>query len=347
MAKFLMRPLAAATVVALSVPLTGCFPEGFSGLPLTDRSLSSESPEGIWMILTEENSTSPNADDATNPFLYQGMSRELVVVTANEDGIYEMTRCDSAWRKDFSVEATADGYEATFTETGSVDESGVTPQTLTDLTVTYGPNFRTLNAEGSRVTTPVGESTTLTVEGVKVSDSTDFATAPELTYEFSLDYTNLGTAGIQEDAVAECIAIAHGVETTEQTDDVWEFTQDVFTFFDTSDRQVQYYRFRQEVGEQVTNSLGATINTESVFTLYVNACAETEAACNDAAQWTETSSNTLAGVAFDINYEVVDNTYVINPLALTPWTAFLWPHDGDFMHANISVTIDDYQQFAD
>ncbi|MEK9713802.1 MAG: hypothetical protein VW258_14660, partial [Thalassolituus sp.] len=168
MSQLFKKGLVASTVVALTVPLTGCFPEGFTGLPLKNNRLSNESPEGIWMIVTEENASIPNADDSMNPFAYLGQSRELVVVTANADGVYELTRCDSNWRKDFTIEATVDGYEATLTETGSMDDSGVTPQTLTDLTVTYSSDFRSLTAEGSKVTTPVGETSTLTIEGVKV-----------------------------------------------------------------------------------------------------------------------------------------------------------------------------------
>ena len=347
MSQLFKKGLVASTVVALTVPLTGCFPEGFTGLPLKNNSLSNESPEGIWMIVTEENASIPNADDSMNPFAYLGQSRELVVVTANEDGIYELTRCDSNWRKDFTIEATVDGYEATLTETGTTDETGVTPQTLTDLTVTYSSDFRSLTAEGSKVTTPVGETSTLTIEGVKVSDSVDFNTAPELTYSFSLDYINLGNAGLIEEAAAECISIAHGVRTTEQTDDDWEFTQDVFTQYDNQENQIQYYRFNQNIGGVVTNSLGTIINTEETFTMWVNSCGDVDAnpACNAAASWTEESSTTIAGLSFDINYEVIDNTYVINPLALTPWTAFLWPHDGDVMHTQISATLDAYQQF--
>lgn len=347
MSNLLKRCVTTGAAIALAVPLTGCFPQGFDGLPFTNRSLDQGSPEGIWMILTTENSTQPNENDSMNPFAYEGKSRELVAITANADGVYELTRCDSGWRKDYNIVPTATGYEATLTEVGSVDETGVTPQTLTDLTVNYSSNFQTLEAQASRVTMPEGESTTLTIEGVKVSDSADFSNSDEVTFGFNLDFINLGTAGVQADAVAECVSIAHGVQTTESTDDVWEFTQDVFTFFDDQSRQVQYYRFNQNIDNVVTNSLGATINTDATFTLYVNSCTETEVDCNAAAEWIETSSNTIAGVSFDIDYQVVENTYVINPLALTPWTAFLWPHDGDFMHATVSATIDQYQQFED
>lgn len=347
MSNLLKRCLTTGAAIALAVPLTGCFPQGFDGLPFVNSSLDEASPEGIWMILTTENTTEPNESDSMNPFAYEAKSRELVAITANADGIYELTRCDSAWRNSYTIVPTATGYEATLTESGSADDMGVTPQTLTDLTVTYSDDFQTLDAQASRVTTPVGESTTLTIEGVKVSDSADFSNSEEVTLGFNLDFINLGTAGVQAESIAECVSIAHGVQTTEQEDDVWEFTQDVYTFFDDQSRQVQYYRFYQNIDSEVTTSLGATINTEATFTFYVNSCTETEVECNAAAEWTEASSNTIAGVSFDIDYQVVDNTYVINPLALTPWTAFLWPHDGDFMHANISATVNQYQQFED
>ena len=347
MLKLIKPALAPAIVAGVSLSLAGCFPQGFTGLPLVDRSLSSESPEGIWMIVTEENSSIPNTEDSMNPYSYTGMTREFVKVTANEQGVYELTRCDSEWRKDYEVTATETGYEASLTETGEMDESGVTVMTLTDLTVTFANNNRSLSAEGSRVTTPVGESTTLTLEGVKVSDSTSFEEAPELTSSYGLDYTNLGNAGVVDSAVANCIGIEYGEQLTEQGGDDFIYTENIYTFYDESDRQTQYYRFYQNSGDTVTESLGAIINTEEVFTLYVNACGNGETACSAAAEWTETSSNSIAGVSFDINYEVIDNTYVINPLALTPWTAFLWPHDGDFMHAQVSVTIDSYQQYED
>tara|TARA_B110000008_G_scaffold15892_1_gene14808 strand:+ start:810 stop:1892 length:1083 start_codon:yes stop_codon:yes gene_type:complete len=347
MSDLIKRCLTTGAAVALTVPLTGCFPQGFNGLPFVNSSLDETSPEGIWMLVTTENTTEPNESDSMNPFVYEAQSREMVAITANEEGVYEVTRCDSSWRNDYVIVPTANGYEATLTEVGSTDETGVTPQTLTDLTVTYSSNFQSLDAVASRVTTPVGESTTLTIEGVKVSDSADFNNSDEVTFGFNLDFINLGTAGVQAEAIAECVSIARGVQTTEQEDDVWEFTQDVYTFFDDQNRQVQYYRFNQNIDNVVTNSLGATISTDATFTLYVNSCTDTEVACNDAAQWIESSSNSIAGVSFDIDYQVVDNTYVINPLALTPWTAFLWPHDGDFMHANVSATIDQYQQFED
>jgi len=347
MSQIIKHGIAATAVIALSASLTGCFPQGYTGLPFANSSLSNETPEGIWMIISEENSSFPNADDSMNPFNYTGMTREFVKVTANEAGIYELTRCDGEWRKDFELTATATGYEASLTETGTTDETGVTPTTLTDLTVEFASNNRSLTAQGSRVTTPVGESTTLTLEGVKVSDSTSFADAPELTYSFNLDYTNLGNSGTVDTSIANCIGMEYGEQVTEQGDDGYIYTENIFTFYDEEDRQVQYYRFYQDNGDTVTESLGAIINTEPTFTIYVNACADNEPACSAAAQWTESSSNSIAGVSFDINYEVVDNTYVINPLALTPFTAFLWPHDGDFMNANISVTIDDYQQFED
>lgn len=347
MSSTLHRGLATAVIVGVSSSLAGCFPQGFTGLPLVDRSLSSESPEGIWMIVSEENTSFPNAEDSMNPYKYTGMTREFVKVIANEQGIYELTRCDSEWRQDYELTATETGYEASLTETGNADESGVTPTTLTDLTVVFASNNRSLTAEGSRVTTPVGESTTLTLEGVKVSDSTSFADAPELTYSFGLDYTNLGNSGVVDTAIANCIGLEYGEQVTEQGDDGFIYTENIFTFYDEEDRQVQYYRFYQNNGDTVTESLGAIINTEDVFTMYVNACSEGESACSEAAQWTETSSNSIAGISFDINYQVIDNTYVINPLALTPWTAFLWPHDGDFMNGSASVTIDSYQQFED
>jgi hypothetical protein len=76
--------------------------------------------------------------------------------------------------------------------------------------------------------------------------------------------------------------------------------------------------------------------------MYLHACsvgADEEAACEAAAEWTETSSASAEGITFDINFEVVNNDYVVNPLALTPFTAFLWPHDGDFMRTQLSVTL--------
>ena len=45
MLKLIKPALAPAAVAGLSLSLAGCFPQGFTGLPLVDRSLSAESPE--------------------------------------------------------------------------------------------------------------------------------------------------------------------------------------------------------------------------------------------------------------------------------------------------------------
>ena len=332
-------------LAVMGLSLTGCIEEGFDGLPYANTRLSNASPEGVWMLLNTENASLPNSADSMNPFNYSGQSREVVVITANDQGIYEMTRCDSDWRKPFTLTATSDGYEATLTETSNAGSDGVVYSTLTDLTVAYSSDNRSLTAEGSRVTMPYGEAATFTIEGVKISDATSLAEASELTYSYNFDYTHLGNAGTEADTIAQCIAVAHGVKTTEDTADQWELDQKQFIFFDQQSRQTQYYEFNQNIDGVLTHSLGAVINGEAVVTMYINSCQSTDAACNAAASWSESSYNSMAGVSFDINYGVVDNQYVINPIALTPWTAFLWPHDGDYMHTAVSISINSYDNF--
>ncbi|MCA6127444.1 hypothetical protein [Thalassolituus oleivorans] len=314
-------------------------PVDLSGLPAANSALSTTSPEGIWMLIATENSTLPNDADSMNPFNFTSTSRELVAISANTDGIYTVTRCESGWRDAYTLTATADGYTATLSETTAADSSGVSYTTDTNFTVAYSSDFQTLTVNGSAITTPVGENLTLAIEGVKVSDSTDFSAAPELTYTYNLDYTNLGTAGEQTSAIAQCIGVQTATKTTEQPNDVWQVDQSEYTFYNASNQQLQYYRFDQNIDGVITNTLGATINTAAVTTLYINTCNDTEPDCNAAANWTEAISNDATTVAFDVNYEVVNNDYVINPLALTPFTAFLWPHDGDFMHGAASVVI--------
>jgi hypothetical protein len=58
-----------------------------------------------------------------------------------------------------------------------------------------------------------------------------------------------------------------------------------------------------------------------------------------AAQWAEDVVVNDASVSFDVRFDVVDNTYVFNPMALIPFFSFLWPHDGDYFHSEIEAAV--------
>ena len=321
-----------------------------AALPEINTALATATPAGVWMILADEASTLPNSEDSMNPFIFEKHNRELVVIADNGDGIFTMSRCDTTWRDDYSLRATDTGYTATSSETSVTDGSGVTYTTAINVEVVYGSDNQTLTATGSKVTTPVGEDLTLTVEGVKLSDSTDFSSVSGFMTQATLKYINLGNGDADpagssqttDELVVECLGISNGIKTTESTDDVWQLDQAYYTAFiddgnaDTTD-QIQYYRLNQNTNGEVTRSLGAVIDADGVFTMYVHACNETNTDCLAGAEWTETITSSETGVGFDINFKVIENTYVVNPLALTPFTAFLWPHDGDYMNAEISV----------
>lgn len=319
-------------------------------LPAVNTELATESPAGVWMILADEASTLPNSEDSMNPFIFEKYSRELVVIADNGDGIYTMSRCDTTWRDDYTLTATETGYSAALSEASAVDDSGVTYTTVTNFEVVYDSDNQTLTATGSKLTTPVGEDLTLAVNGVKISDSTDFSTAPDFTALATLEYINLGngdadpagSAQTINDLAIECLGISNGTKTTESTEDEWLLEQAYYTAFidngnaDTTD-QIQYYRLDQNTNGDETRSLGAVIDVDGVFTMYVHACSTENTECLAAAEWTETVTSSATGLAFDVDFQVVENTYVVNPLAVTPWTAFLWPHDGDYMHAVVSM----------
>lgn len=322
-------------------------------LPAVNLALSTESPAGIWMILADEASTLPNSDDSMNPFIFEKHNRELVVITDNGEGIYTMSRCDTSWRDDFVLTATNTGYNAALSEVSAADGSGVTYTTATNFEVIYGSDNQSLTATGSKVTTPAGENLTLSVEGVKISDSTDFSSASGFTTQAALEYINLGNGDADpagspqttDELVVECLGISNGTKTTESTDDVWQLDQTYYTAFiegatPTDTDQIQYYRLNQNTNGEVTRSLGAVIDAGGVFTMYVHACNEANTDCLAGAEWTETITSSETGVGFDIDFKVIENTYVVNPLAVTPFTAFLWPHDGDYMHSSVSVLKD-------
>jgi hypothetical protein len=321
-----------------------------AALPEVNTTLATATPAGIWMILVDEASTLPNSEDSMNPFIFEKHSRELVVIADNGDGIYTMSRCDTTWRDDYTLTATETGYSAALSEASAVDDSGVTYTTVTNFEVVYDSDNQTLTATGSMLTTPVGEDLTLAVNGVKISDSTDFSTAPDFTALATLEYINLGngdadpagSAQTINDLAIECLGISNGTKTTESTEDEWLLEQAYYTAFidngnaDTTD-QIQYYRLDQNTNGDETRSLGAVIDVDGVFTMYVHACSTENTECLAAAEWTETVTSSATGLAFDVDFQVVENTYVVNPLAVTPWTAFLWPHDGDYMHAVVSM----------
>lgn len=321
-----------------------------AALPEVNTTLATATPAGIWMILVDEASTLPNSEDSMNPFIFEKHSRELVVIADNGDGIYTMSRCDTTWRDDYTLTATDTGYNAALSEASAVDDSGVTYTTVTNFEVVYDSDNQTLTATGSKLTTPVGEDLTLAVNGVKISDSTDFSTAPDFTALATLEYINLGngdadpagSAQTINDLAIECLGISNGTKTTESTEDEWLLEQAYYTAFidngnaDTTD-QIQYYRLDQNTNGDETRSLGAVIDVDGVFTMYVHACSTENTECLAAAEWTETVTSSATGLAFDVDFQVVENTYVVNPLAVTPWTAFLWPHDGDYMHAVVSM----------
>ncbi|MEC7545558.1 MAG: hypothetical protein VYB48_01300 [Pseudomonadota bacterium] len=332
-----------------------------TALPDVNSNLTTDSPVGIWMLVAEESSAAPNAEDSMNPFLFEKTNREFVAVTENAEGIYVLTRCDGSWRDVYELTATEAGYDATYSETTGPDEGGVEYTTTTQFSVVYGADNQTLTVSGTKTTQPAGEDLTLTVEGVKVSNAPDFYSADEFTAFTQLDYVNLGNGDAEPegaprtraDLPVHCVGSSVGQKTTESATDEWQLDQRYFTVIlstpegDPSD-QIQYYELNQNTDGEFTRSLGAVIDVSSteseqgVVTMYLHACsvgADEEAACEAAAEWTETSSASADGITFDINFEVVNNDYVVNPLALTPFTAFLWPHDGDFMRTQLSVTL--------
>ena len=313
------------------------------------------------MLVAEEFSEIPNAEDSMNPFLFEKTNREFVSVTENAEGIYVLTRCDGSWRDEYALTATETGYDATYSETSGADEGGVEYTTTTQFSVVYGENNQTLAVSGSKTTQPAGEDLTLSVEGVKVSDAPDFYAADEFTASAQLVYVELGNADAEpegaprtySDLPVHCVGSSVGQKTTESTTDEWQLDQRYFTVILNTPRsgpsdQIQYYELNQNTEGELTRSLGAVIDvsgTESepgAVTMYVHACSvgsDEETECEAGAEWTETSSASAEGVSFDINFEVVDNAYVVNPLALTPFTAFLRPHDGDFMRTQLAVTL--------
>ena len=332
-----------------------------TALPEVNSNLTTDSPEGIWMLVAEESSEIPNSEDSMNPFLFEKMNREFVSVTENGDGIYVLTRCDGSWRDEYELTETETGYDATYSETTAPDEGGVEYTTTTQFSVVYGADNQTLTVSGSKITQPAGEDLALSVEGVKVSDATDFYAADEFAAFAQLDYVNLGNADAEPegaprsrtDLPVHCVGSSVGQKTTESTTDEWQLDQRYYTVIlntpegDSSD-QIQYYELNQNTDGELTRSLGAVIDVSraesepGVVTMYVHACSVgtgDETACEAGAEWTETSTASAEGITFDINFEVIDNEYVLNPLAMTPLTAFLWPHDGDFMRTRLDVTL--------
>ena len=338
-----------------------------TALPEVNSNLTTDSPEGIWMLVAEESSEIPNAEDSMNPFLFEKTNREFVSVTENGDGIYILTRCDGSWRDEYELTATETGYDATYSETTAPDEGGVEYTTTTQFSVVYGADNQTLTVSGSKITQPAGEDLALSVEGVKVSDAPDFYAADEFAASAQLDYVNLGNADAEPegaprsrtDLPVHCVGSSVGQKTTESTTDEWQLDQRYFTVIlntpegDPSD-QILYFEQNQNTDGELTRSLGAVIVVSStdlgrdeqaepgVATMYIHACSvgtEDETACEAGAEWTETSTASAEGITFDINFEVIDNEYVLNPLAMTPLTVFLWPHDGDFMRTRLDVTL--------
>jgi hypothetical protein len=321
-----------------------------AALPEVNTTLATATPAGVWMILADESSSIPNPEDSMNPFVFEKHNREMVIITENGEGIFTMSRCDTSWRDELVFTATEEGYSATRSETAAADDEGVEYTTITTVDIVYGDDNQTLTATGSKLTTPVGENLTLTVEGVKISDSTDFSQASGFSAAAALEYINLGngdadpagSAQTINDLAIECLGISNGSKTTESTEDEWQLDQTYYTAFiddgnaDSTD-QIQYYRLDQNTNGEVTRSLGVVIDAGGVFTMYVHACSTENTECLAAAEWTETVTSSATGLAFDVDFQVVENTYVVNPLALTPFTAFLWPHDGDYIHASVSV----------
>jgi hypothetical protein len=310
-------------------------------LPAVNTSLSASSPAGVWMLTSSESSTIPNEENSMNPFLYELEGREMVIVTETDSGIYELNRCSSAWRTEEDLIATDDGYTWTEMTESEPDSSGVVTTTTRTFDVSYASDNQTLSATGTLVIAPVGENLSMIMKGVKVSDSTDFNSASDLTFAYSLDYINLGNEGSLVDDQMQCLGAFNAVTTTEVASDVYELERREYTYFNASDKQVQYYRFDLETDEQVTRSLGAVINAPDVFAMLINSCDVTNTECMESALWEEDVIVNETSVDFNVRYDVVDNKYVINPLALTPFTAFLTPHDGDFFDSDIQASVNE------
>ena len=119
-------------------------PVSSTALPEVNSNLTTDSPEGIWMLVAEESSEIPNAEDSMNPFLFKKTNREFVSVTENGDGIYVLTRCDGSWRDEYELTETETGYDATYSETTAPDEGGVEYTTTTQFSVVYGADNQTL-----------------------------------------------------------------------------------------------------------------------------------------------------------------------------------------------------------
>ena len=308
-------------------------------LPAVNTSLSVTSPAGVWMLTSSQTSAIPNEEDATNPFQSEQQGREMVVITENEEGFYEVTRCASDWRNDAELVETDDGYSWTEVTVEEADE-GVAETTKTRFfDVSYSSDFQTLTATGTYQVTPVGEDLSLTMTGVKISDSTDFNNAADLTFSYSLDYVNLGTAGNSTEGALQCVGAFNSVRTTESESDVWTFEQREYSYFNTDNEQVRYYRFDQNVEGTETRTLGAIIQEADQFAILLTNCDITNTDCMAAAQWAEDVVVNDASVSFDVRFDVVDNTYVFNPMALIPFFSFLWPHDGDYFHSEIEAAV--------
>ena len=313
-------------------------------LPAVNAALATATPVGIWMLSISEDSEIDNPDNSLNPFLFSKAGKELVVIKDNGDGDYILTRCDSGWRvdgtePDVSFTSADDGYSWTQSETSAADESGVETTVTTSLNVTYSEDNQTLTANGSIATTPVGENLTLTVDGVKISDETDFTASDDLSFSYSLDYTSLGNEGSHTATTLQCIGVLEGSKTTEAEDDVWQVDQVEYNYFSDEGEQVQFYRFDQNIDGEENRTLGAVVNANGLATILINSCSTDDADCMAAATLVTEVSESDSSLSFSARYDVVDNNYVANPLALLPFMGFLWPHDGDFYDVDISVTV--------
>jgi len=313
-------------------------------LPAVNAALATTTPAGIWMLSISEESQLPNEDDSMNPFLFSNAGKELVVINDNGDGVYVLTRCDSGWRVDGTDDGVTftsndDGYSWTKSETSSADESGVETTATTSLEVIYSEDNQMLTATGSIATTPVGENLTLTVNGVKISDETDFTSSDELSFAYALDYVSLGNEGSHVATTLQCIGVLEGSKTTEAEDDIWQVDQVEYTYFSDEGEQVQFYRFDQNIDGVENRTLGAVVNANGLGAILINSCATDNADCMAAATLVTDVTESDSSLSFSARYDVIDNDYVVHPLAVLPWTAFLWPHDGDFYDADISVTV--------
>ncbi len=153
-------------------------------LPEVNPSLSQESPAGIWMSYRIENTISEYTNnDIKEKYTTESIAYEITVIDVNRKGIYTLPFCtflDINEQYSLNTAATENGYRYSYGKSSSytgVSSNGQLDFSYIDNQKLYGNGVKTSYVlGGSNITKKT------TVYAIKISDSTDFNLASELSY---------------------------------------------------------------------------------------------------------------------------------------------------------------------